>query len=175
MNGLLIAVGGHLLNAVAFVIDKSLLSSAFKKSGTYAASVGLFSGVVLLLLPWIKVWPAPALWPVIALFGALFVLAMWAFFEALSHAEMSRVVPVVGSLIPVFTLFLAAILVHERLEAQVIFGLALLILATILLTNGGRKGHRIERKTLALCVLAAFLFAVTTVVGKYASRRVRPR
>lgn len=168
MNWLIAAIGGHLLNAAAFIVDKSLLSTAFKRSGTYAAVIGLFSSTILILLPLVNTdlrWDA---WLAIGIFGSVFVLAIWAFFEALSRAETSRVVPVVGSLIPIFTLVDSAIFVNERLAPRVLFGLVFLLAATFLLTRGGDKSKHLKSSTLGLCVFAAFMFAASSVSGKYA-------
>jgi len=171
MSWIGIAIVGHLLNAIAFIVDKTLLSSAFKRSGTYAAVIGLFSALVLALSPWLSHWPDPLTWFAIGAFGISFVFAMWGFFEALSRAETSRVVPVIGSLIPLFTLFTAAIVVQERLTGRTLIGLAILILATLLLTRSGDKKNHLDRATLLICVGSAFLFAISTATGKFAFER----
>lgn len=168
MIWLLAAVGGHLLNAAAFIIDKSLLSAAFKRSGTYATVIGVFSSTILVLLPWTNPDLPLDTWITIGIFGSVFVLALWAFFEALSRGETSRVVPVVGSLIPVFTLIDSTIFLQERLALRILIGLAVLLCATILLTRGGHEGHRLNAGTIGLCVFAAFMFAASSVSGKYA-------
>jgi len=168
MSWIAIAIVGHLLNAVAFIVDKTLLSSSFKRSGTYAAVIGLFSALVLFLAPWISHAPDTATWIAIGAFGISFVMAMWGFFEALGKAETSRVVPVVGSLIPLFTLILAALLVHERLTGRALLGLFILIGATLLLTRSGDKKQHLDARTFWICIGSAFLFAASTAFGKYA-------
>lgn len=168
MSWLVAAIAGHLLNAAAFIVDKTLLSSAFKRSGTYATVIGLFSSTILILLPFVHPQQTTEAWISIAIFGSVFVIAMWAFFEALSRAETSRVVPVIGSLIPIFTLIDSAIFVNERLAPRILLGLAFLLAATVLLTRGGEKRRRLDAMTLGLCVSAAFLFAASSVSGKYA-------
>ncbi len=168
MSWLVAAIVGHLLNAAAFIVDKTLLSSAFKRSGTYAAVIGLLSSTILVLLPLVNADQTLAVWVAIMIFGSVFIIAMWAFFEALSRAETSRVVPIVGSLVPVFTLIDSAIFVNERLAPRVLIGLAFLLAATVLLTRGGERKRRLDLTTLALCISAAFLFAASSVSGKYA-------
>lgn len=172
MTWLLAAVVGHLMNAAAFIVDKSLLTVAFKRSGTYAFVIGLISSSILILLPAVSWDLDVGSWLAVAIFGSVFIFALWAFFEALSHAEASRIVPIVGSLIPVFTLIDSALIVDERLPARVLLGLAFLLVATVLLTRSGPKGQRLSGQTAALCVLAAFLFAASSVSGKYAFEHV---
>ncbi len=172
MTWLLAAVGGHLMNAAAFIIDKSLLTAAFKRSGTYAFVIGLISASILIFLPTVS-WNLDAgAWLAVGIFGSVFVLALWAFFEALSRAEASRIVPIVGSLVPVFTLVDSAAVLGERLPIRTLLGLVFLIGATVLLTRGGERGHRLRVSTAGLCVAAAFLFAASSVSGKYAFEHV---
>ncbi len=156
MTWLLAAIGGHLMNAAAFIIDKSLLTSAFKRSGTYAFVIGMISSSILIFLPTVSWNLSPEGWFAVAIFGSVFILALWAFFEALSHAEASRIVPIVGSLVPVFTLVNSAIFVNERLPIRVLIGLAFLLVATVLLTRGGPVKQRLSPSTISLCVFAAY-------------------
>lgn len=167
MSWLLLAIIGHVSNGVAFVIDKSLLSTAFKRSATYACLIGSLSLVVAVAIPWVGRWPSgDFILPSLA-FGALFVFALWAFFEALKRGEPSRVVPIIGSLIPILTLIGSMALFNERLSVKQLIGFFLLLSATALLTIGKSKS-RVDKTTFAICVIAAVLFAVSTLCGKYA-------
>ncbi len=167
MNWFALATIGHLANAGAFLIDKTLLSSALKRSATYAALISSFSFLALVATPWVSRWPrASSLWMAIA-FGAIFVFALWAFFEALRRAEATRVVPVVGSLIPVFTFLGTFTLLGERLTARLLAGYAFLIVAIFFLTFGARR-QASNRKSFLLSLLAALLFAISSLLGKMA-------
>lgn len=167
MNWFALAIVGHFANAAAFLIDKVLLSAALKQSGTYAALIGSFSFVTLFAAPWVNAWPDVRLLPKTIAFGALFVFALWAFFEALRRAEVSRVVPIVGSLVPVFTLLGTSIAFGEQLSPSIAIGFAMLVFSTFLLTRGG-KTHAVDLSTLAIALLAASLFAASSVLGKAA-------
>jgi drug/metabolite transporter (DMT)-like permease len=167
MNWFLLAIIGHVSNGLAFVIDKALLNTALKKSATYAAMVGGLSLATIVATPWIKEWPKGNLILIVALFGIVFVLALWAFFEALKRSEATRVVPIVGSLIPILTLIGTTSLFGERLSQKQIIGFACLLIATWILT-GGRLYSRMPKGTLSMCIIASFLFASSTLFGKYA-------
>ncbi|MCE9586188.1 EamA family transporter [Candidatus Uhrbacteria bacterium] len=160
-----IAILGHLLNAGAFLVDKTLLSTSFKRSGTYAALLGILSCVVLFAAPWTYV-PSVEAWPAVAGFGTLFVLAVWMFFEALRRAETTRVVPIIGSLIPIFTLIDTSIFLGERLSTGGYIGFGFLVVATGILASGRGK-ERLPLATIGVCVLSAFLFAASSALGKY--------
>lgn len=167
MSWILFAVIGHLLNAIAFIIDKVLLTAAFKRSGTYAALIGSISLLALLASPWVHAWPPLALLPLVVAFGSIFVFALWAFFEALKHGEASRVVPVIGSAIPLFTLLGSSILLHERFSSLEWLGFFLLLIATSILSSGSTK-QRLSRESWGFGLLSASLFAISSLCGKYA-------
>ncbi len=164
MSWFLLALIGHLVNAVAFVIDKILLRTAFSRAATYAGVVGILSLVVVAAFPFVDVWPQGATWWIALASGATFVLALWAFFAALSRSEASRIVPIVGSLIPILTLAGAFAFLGERLSDRTFVGFGLLILATILLSHGG-KG-RPSHTAIWLAVTSAFLFAISSLTAK---------
>jgi len=167
MTWLLFAILGHLANGVAFIIDKILLSSAFKRSATYAGLVGLLSFVVVVAAPWVERWPTGLAALIALASGATFVFALWAFFAALARAEASRVVPIVGSLIPILTLIGTSLFLHERLTATQLAGFALLVIATMVLSSGGGSS-RPPRSAIFLALTCAILFAIASVTGKYA-------
>ena len=165
----LYATFGHVLNAIAFIIDKTLLRTTFKQSATYAILISLLTSVVLLATPFVESWPSGnILWPV-ALFGAIQVAALWAFFESLKRGEASRVVPIVGVLVAVFTFFGTSIALGERFTSEQYGGFILLVISTGILAWGGdTKKGRISLRVLCLAVISAALFAIASVSGKYA-------
>lgn len=166
MSWLIYAIIGHLANGIAFAIDKALLKTAFSRSATYAGLVGILSCVVIFAMPFVAFWPQGwGGWSLAFISGSTFILALWAFFAALARAEASRVVPIVGSLIPIFTLAGAFAFLAERLADRNFVGFGLLIVATILLSSSG-KAHRPSHQTIWLAVTSAILFAVSSVTGK---------
>ncbi len=165
MTWILIAILGHAANGFAFVIDKILLTNAFKRSATYAGMVGLLSGLAVVLIPWVKEWPVGGDLLIALLCGITFMAALWSFFAALSRGEASRVVPIISALIPVMTLIGTFSFLGERLTFMQMVGFGLLIFATILLA-GGKAQNRLTRSTILLSLLSAFMFAVSAVSGK---------
>ncbi len=165
MSWFIFAIIGHLANGVAFVIDKILLRSAFTRSATYAGIVGGLSALVILASPFVTVWPSTLMWFVALLSGALFVLALWTFFASLARADTSRVVPIVGSLIPIITLAGSFLFLGERLNDTTFFGFGLLIIATFMLSYGA-GADRPSHQTIWLAVTSAFLFAIASVTAK---------
>lgn len=164
MSWFFLAIVGHLANGIAFVIDKILLRTAFSRSATYAGLVGILSAVTLFAIPFIRVWPEGGTWILTIVSGTTFVIALWAFFAALARAEASRIVPIVGSLIPILTLVGTYVFLGERLSDKTFLGFGILIVATILLSRGG--AGRPTSEAVWLSVTSAFLFAVASITAK---------
>ncbi len=170
MSWFVFAAIGHLLNGVAFVIDKALLTSAFKRSATYAGFIGGLSAIAIIGIPWIHAWPSLSIWPAVIGFGALFVFGLWVFFEALRRSEATRVVPLVGALVPLMTFIQSSFFFQEHLIARSLIGLFALILATWMLTIG-TKLQPTSWRVIGLCAVSGWLFATATLCGKYAFDR----
>lgn len=163
---LILAVAGHLFNAVAFAIDKTLLNTAFRRSATYAALIAILSCITLLLVPWMDVPPWGSLWILMIAFGGLNTCALWAFFEALKQGEATRVIPITGSLVPLFTLAGTSLFLAEQLTRSEWMGFLLLLVAILLLSSG--RHHKTPVRALAFAAFAACLFALSFVIGKAA-------
>ena len=163
----LVALVGHLANGTAFIIDKTLLKSAFKRPATYAGLIGLLGTLALILLPFGIHNPSAIGWLWAIVSGMTFIFSLWLFFLALSSGEASRVVPVIGSLIPILTLVGTATFLGERLTMWQMGGFALLIIATIIL-SGGQVKSRLSRRTLWIALAAAATFAFSSVTAKVA-------
>lgn len=165
MTWYLAAVLGHASNGVAFIIDKILLQKAFTRSATYAGLVGMLSLFSIIVLPWVTAWPAGMMFTIAVLSGVAFIFALRAFFGALRRAEASRIVPIVGSLVPVFTLIGTMLFLDERLTGRQGSGFAILVIATALLSGTGRTA-RPARSAVIFAVASSALFAASFVTGK---------
>jgi len=168
MYWILIALIGHTANGFAFVIDKILLKNAFKRSATYAGLVGLLSGLVIFLIPWVQKWPSGGALALAILSGVTFMGGLWTFFAALSRGEASRVVPIISALIPVLTLIGTTIFLGERLTVVQLVGFFLLITATVLLTANftKEKNNKIKLSLILIMILSAVFFAITSIAAK---------
>lgn len=161
------AVLGHISNGAAFVIDKTLLRKSFRQPATYAGLIGLLGILAVVLLPFGVHVPSNHGWIPILVSGATFPLALWFFFIALAKGEATRVVPVVGSLIPVLTLMATSVFLGERFENAQLGGFALLVFATILLSGaGGKTKGSLRASTVGAAVISAVLFTTSFVTVK---------
>jgi drug/metabolite transporter (DMT)-like permease len=130
--------------------------------------IGFLSIFIVLLAPFVDNWPPLEAIPAAALFGGLFVLGLWAMFEAMKEAEPSRVVPIIGSLMPFFTLMGTTTLLGEHFTRREEYGFLFLLVASIILTRQRSRHVENSRKPVIMAILAAALFAASNVAGKFA-------
>ncbi len=165
MNWLLIVLTGHLLNALAFLMDKFLLSSKRIPSPfVYAFFIGALGILALVLIPFGFTVPASAEIIRALVAGAAFIIALVFFFAGLKENEASRVVPLTGGFVPAFTFVLAYLFLGERLGQAEILAFAALVAGGVLITIE-RKGKG-STKGYAYAVIAALIFAISFVITK---------
>ncbi len=163
------AVMAHTANAAVFVADKGLLKSqsVMGSPARYAFFSGLSAGVAIVLLPWVKAWPSGfiILWS--SLSGLFHLAALWTFYMVLQQKESSRVVPLVGAAVPIWTLVLAALFLGERLSALSYWGSIAVIVGGILLSFSWQHRQRISSRDLVLIITSGLLFAAYFTAVKF--------
>lgn len=169
MEWLLLALLAHALNALVFVVDKGLLGRrdvAVGQPAWYAVYSGLIAAVAggLLVIDYapINVWVA--LWSLGA--GALWLLALWLFFIALKHGEASRVIPIAGSSVPVWTLLFATIFLEEYLSFPQLVAVGFLLVGGTLLSIEADWRRRVDMRNLLLAVGSGAAFAGHFAIAK---------
>lgn len=173
MNWLLIAIIAHFLFASVFIIDKFLLSKTVLNPIIYAFYIGLLEIFVLVLIPFGFI--IPPLEQVIASFlaGALFIFGLIFLYKSFRLSEVSKIAPVVGGAIPVFTLILTRLFLGERLLIHQSIAFSLLVIGGIVIL-WPEKHKKISElletfliRSLFIALLAAFLFAGSFVLTKF--------
>jgi len=129
-----IAILGYLINAGVYTADKYFLSKKIHSSVSYAFYVGIWSiGNVVLFwfTPFVPVWQ----WLLIDLCaGLLFLWALIAWYKALHQSEATKVVPMVGAFIPIFSFLLTFIFWEEQLSQRQLLALFILIAGGVLIS-----------------------------------------
>lgn len=127
---LIVSISSYFINAGVYIADKFLLSRKIHSSITYAFFVGIwsvFNIVLLFFAPWFPNF-RELLLDLSA--GLLFLATLIFWYKALHQSEATRVVPIVGALVPLFSFLLSYIFLGETLgERQ--------LLAFFILINGG--------------------------------------
>jgi drug/metabolite transporter (DMT)-like permease len=138
---LLATIGSYFINGGVYVADKFLLSKKIHSSITYAFYVGIWSVFNLVLLIFDPYVPS-AKWLLIELSaGGLFLFTMVFWYKALHQSEATRVVPIVGALVPLFSLVLSFFLLGEKLDKRHLLAFIILIAGGVLISIKNTKLH----------------------------------
>lgn len=162
MSYLPFALISYFLNSVSVLTDKFLLSGLIKNPLVYVFYISLWSMLSLLVLPFTYV---PSLWAFILASSStlLWTFGAYVMFTALKQGIASRVIPVIGTLIPVF-LTIHAILTGT-INSNQLFAVFLLVFGLIFLIWDNLKG-KFEAGEFLLELLAALLFAFSYLILK---------
>lgn len=164
MNYIPITIAAYLFNGVALLVDKFLITKKIPDPLIYVFYFSVFSLVLLFIIPFVA---SPTLF---VFFLASFSTILWTsgiyfMLKALQRGQASRVVPIIGALIPVFLLIEAVF--NSRLLNKEIVGILVLIFGMIAIITPDISGDlKIQRKEiffreLPLGILSAFLFAIS--------------
>ena len=166
MNWFLIAIASYFILAVVNLVDKKLLVSLIPSPRIYAFYVGSLSALMVVLIPFVD-FHVPDFWQsILALSaGAVFILAILQFYRALKLFEASRIVPAVGGLTPIFSVFLIYFLGNELLPFSKWPAFLLLLCGSVLI-NWSRK-RSVTYESFLVSLSAAFLFALSFVFSGY--------
>ena len=166
MLWILLAILAHVGNGLVFIVDKSILKSktAIGNPIQYALYSAGFAGLSLLLIPWAHISLTSFLiaWAFVA--GTIHICALYVFFTAMQKGEPSRVVPITGSAVPLFTVVFAITFLGEQFTAKEGLGIALLIAGGMMLAI---KGVSKKGSDFVLPIIAGVLFAAYFAVTKY--------
>ncbi|KPJ57473.1 hypothetical protein AMJ49_00910 [Parcubacteria bacterium DG_74_2] len=168
MSWLIITILVYLILAIVFLVDKYLLTWSIPNPKVYTFYIGALGIFILILVPFVGFY-IPRVSQIILsiLAGAIFIYALFWFNKALSLFEASRVVPAIGSLIPFFTFGLVYISTFGKETLSFLEGIAflLLVFGSIIITIEKKKF--VNRKSLQISILTAFLLSLSFVLAKY--------
>lgn len=135
MNYISIAIFAYFLVGLEVILDKFLLTSKrVSHPSIYAFYVGMMSLFALVLIPFgfHTLSFGRAILSIIA--GIIFTYGILSLFFAINKSEASRVMPVVGAIIPIVTFILSGFLLSERLRYVQLFGVSALIIGGLLIS-----------------------------------------
>jgi uncharacterized membrane protein len=155
----------YFIAAVVDAMDKVLISKNRIKPLQYTFYTVVTGAVIALAWPWVyQAVPVRTVLLNLAS-GAYFALALYVFFKALEHGEVSRVVPFVFGLVPVFDLIIGWALGRNAFTLVEWSALWLLIPGAMLVSY--RK--RFLGRHILVKLLAAFLFSSYYVLWQYSA------
>ncbi len=173
MFWLLLTLLAYFLNAIAMVIDKTLLKRDIKNPFVYTFYIAALGAVLMVLAVPIAyflslelIWPGWSQFWISMLAGGTFSIGLFLLFIALRKSDATRLTPIVGGLTPVFVLILAYFFLNESLLTKQIIAFILIIAGTFLVSLEVTKGDVRFRKILLLALPAALFFGLSYVLTK---------
>lgn len=162
MFWLLIGILAYFFLALSSLGDKIFLKGK-QDPKTYVFYVGLLSGLVILIIPFINC-NSISIWPLLE--GVVYIAALYTMYFALDRFEVSVVMPTLGGLQVVFIFFLSIIFFQiKEVSLRNIIALFALIIGTFLISFDKSKA-KIKSKELLFCTFSAFLFALDFILTK---------
>jgi uncharacterized membrane protein len=161
-----LALAAHFLLAFNGVADKFLLSKAVRHPIAYAFFTGITGPFVFILAPFGLQWIGWDGLLIAIMGGACFPVALFFFDTAIQETSISRILPIEGGLVPIFTLGFAYVLLGERLSNNQLGAFSLLVVGAVLISFRIEKG-KYRAVALSNAAVAAVLFALSAVITKY--------
>jgi len=158
------------LFAVASIADKFILTKSKLFPVSFAFYVGLLGALTSSILIFFEkgfYFPSDQLL-ILSLGGAGFYFAIYFMYLAVVKHEISRVNPMINSLVPAFVYFISLSLAIEFISQRKLLGAAIIIIGGYLLSQVGLKKTRIDKRSILFIVLAAVMFGVSNAFSKVA-------
>lgn len=160
-----IAIFAYFLYALNGIADKFLLTKAVKHPIAYAFYIGITGPLTFFLAPFGLKMVGPSDFLIALLGGGCFIIALYFFYAAIQQTSISRILPIEGGFVPVFTLLLAYVILGERLTIVQYLAFGFLVLGAILISLK-KDASGWHPKALGNGILAAFLFALSLAITK---------
>ena len=165
MLWILVITLAYLCFALASLGDRIILSGP-SRPNSYTFFVGVLSAAVILLIPFIGISiPQGILWLWIILAALFNILGIYTMFSALNVFDVSKIIPTIGALQPIFVvIFSFLILGEDAMGSRQILAFVILLLGSVLISI--EKNYRVTRRSLKLSFFAALFFSLEMIFAK---------
>lgn len=160
MLWLYIALTAYLIDAVAFIIDKYLLSSPIPRPFAYAFWVAIMSSIVVVLLPFGVFWISPFYFLVAFISGAAFFAGLIFLYKSVKLTDVSVAATNAGVLAAIFTYILSFFILKDRLLFSNDIAFILLVIGIFFL-------GKVEKGVFKHSLLAGLFFGLSFVLLKW--------
>ncbi|MEK7067672.1 MAG: EamA family transporter [Patescibacteria group bacterium] len=151
---LTITIVAYFLNAGVYVADKHFLSKKIHSSIAYAFYVGIWSIGNIIFFWWAPFLPTGP-WLIIDLAaGVLFLWALIAWYKALHQSDATKVVPIVGAFVPIFSFVFSYFFFNHVLGGREFLAFLILVAGGVLISvrqHQASRWQRLKRYCLILC------------------------
>ncbi|OGM98993.1 MAG: hypothetical protein A2915_03465 [Candidatus Yanofskybacteria bacterium RIFCSPLOWO2_01_FULL_41_34] len=155
-----LALTAYFVNAIAFVIDKHLLSSSLPRPFAYAFGVSILSILAVVLIPFGVAWLGVQYFFISFVSGTAFFIALFFLYKSIKLSDVSVASINVATLSAIFTYVLSVFILKEKLGTN--NGLAFVFLVLGILFLG-----MIRRDIFRYSILAGLFFGLSLVLLKW--------
>jgi hypothetical protein len=159
-----ITLTAYFLNGIAVLVDKFLLSHKITHPLIYIFYISLISLVILVLIPFTHV-PTLVVFLLASASTLLWTAGLYVMYQALLVGLVTRVIPIIGALIPMM-LLIFAITSGDITKSQML-AVTVLIIGIVLLTIFEIRG-KMHPKEIQYELVSAFLFAISYTLLRFA-------
>lgn len=164
MSHLPFTLTAYLFNALSVLTNKFLLSKTIPDPAVYVFYISLVSFLAVLAIPFTHI-PTIAIFNLASASTLLWTLGAYFMFKALKIGQVSRVIPIIGTAIPIILLiFASGTNAVSVTEAQAV---AVLTVGMVALTITDWRG-KISREEIICEVLSAGSFALSYIILRQA-------
>jgi drug/metabolite transporter (DMT)-like permease len=163
----LFALFAYLLLAIHGVVDKFLLNKAINRPIAYTFYAGTTTIFVIVLAPFGLQMLPPKELAIAVIAGGSFLFATYFLYVAIQKSSVSRILPIQGGLVPIFTYLFAYFFLNEVLTQSQTIAFILLTAGSILMAVKNDDLGRWRVPALQDALMAAVLFALSLVLSKY--------
>lgn len=154
----------YFLNALAVLANKFLLTKTISEPLVYVFYISLVSFLAVLALPFTRT-PSLTVFHLASLSTILWTIGAYFMFKALKTGQISRVIPIIGTLIPLILLIFAS--GSNTISINQTLAVGFLIAGMVFLTITDWKGS-LNFSELILEILSAAFFAISYLILKQA-------
>lgn len=160
MHHLPFTLAAYFLNGVSVLTDKFLLSNKITNPLIYIFYISVFSLAALVLIPFTQI-PSLQVFLLASSSTILWTLGLYALYKALCVGLVTRVVPIIGALIPIMLLLYASY--TGEITQQQIMAVILLIFGILFLTLFEIRG-KLKQEEIIYELLSAILFSISYIL-----------
>jgi len=165
MNHLPFTITAYLFNALSVLTNKFLLNKIIPDPLIYIFYISLFSLLAVLALPFTHV-PTFEVFNIASLSTLLWTAGAYLMFKALKIGQVSRVIPIIGTLIPLILLLFAS--ETNAISSIQAWAVLILIVAMIFLTLQDILQGSFKKQEIIFEVLSAVSFAISYIILRQA-------
>ncbi len=165
---LLFACIGYCSLAVAFVLDKKILTTSVTPIVyTFYSTIVMLGALILFPLFGFS-WLQGIDWVIASISGVSFGGALYVLYVSLSHGEASHIHPLNGAAVTIATFILSALVLQESLSLFQKIGVGVLVISSCLLAYEKKRRRKISSMhVFFLAIISGVLFALSHVSAKY--------